>query len=99
MIYKLIYQDQDTAITDLLEKGVLITTIDGESTIDMASISNFYEQIGTNTTYIIHPNEILVDNFVLLVSWRNNKSTINELGVDNKGKSMLLSIEKILAKS
>ena len=28
MIYKLIYQDQDTAITDLLAKGVLINTTD-----------------------------------------------------------------------
>jgi hypothetical protein len=62
----------------------------------MPSIANFYEQIGTNTTYIIHPNEILADNFVLLALWRNNKSTISELGVDNDGKSLLLSLEKIL---
>lgn len=81
-----------------IEHGTLITTIDGASTVDMPSITNFYEQIGTNTTYIIHPNEILADNFVLLALWRNNKSTINELGVDNNGKSLLLLLEKILNK-
>jgi hypothetical protein len=79
-----------------IENGELVTTADGASTVDMHSIANFYEQIGTNTTYIIHPNEILADNFVLLTLWRNNKLTISELGVDNKGKSLLLSIEKIL---
>ena len=30
-------------------------------------IGNFYEQIGKNTNYIIHPEEILADNFALLV--------------------------------
>ena len=81
-----------------VEHGELMTTIDGNSTIDMPSITNFYEQIGTNTTYIIHPNEILADNFVLLALWRNNKNTMSELGVDNSGKSLLLSLEKILKK-
>jgi hypothetical protein len=79
-----------------IEHGQLVTTPNGTSTVDMPSIANFYEQIGTNTMYIIHPNEILADNFVLLALWRNNKSTISELGVDNDGKSLLLSLEKIL---
>jgi hypothetical protein len=79
-----------------IEHGQLITTIDGGSTVDMPSIANFYEQIGTNTTYIIHPNEILADNFVLLALWRNSKRTISELGVDHNGKLLLLSLEKIL---
>jgi len=30
-------------------------------------ISGFYEQVGRNTDYIIHPEEILADNFSLLV--------------------------------
>jgi hypothetical protein len=31
-------------------------------------VSGFYEQIGRNTEYIIHPEEILADNFVRLVN-------------------------------
>jgi hypothetical protein len=32
-----------------------------------ADIGNFFEQIGRNTGYIIHPEEVLADNFVLLM--------------------------------
>jgi hypothetical protein len=34
--------------------------------------SGFYEQIGNNTQYIIHPEEILADNFAFLVLGRPN---------------------------
>lgn len=30
-------------------------------------LTDFYEQIGSNTSYIIHPDEIMADNFVFLV--------------------------------
>ena len=30
-------------------------------------VSGFFEQVGRNTTYVIHPEEILADNFALLV--------------------------------
>jgi hypothetical protein len=33
----------------------------------MESVSGFMEQVGKNTDYIIHPEEILADNFALLV--------------------------------
>ena len=32
-----------------------------------AELPNFYDKIGRNTTYIIHPEEILAENFVLLM--------------------------------
>jgi hypothetical protein len=35
--------------------------------VGMERISGFMEQIGKNTDYIIHPEEILADNFALLV--------------------------------
>jgi hypothetical protein len=35
--------------------------------VDTNEIHNFFEQIGRNTQYIIHPEEILADNFSLLV--------------------------------
>ncbi len=35
-------------------------------------VAGFYEQVGRNTDYIIHPEEILADNFALLVLGRTN---------------------------
>jgi hypothetical protein len=35
--------------------------------VDMAHVSGFMEQVGRNTDYIIHPEEILADNFALLL--------------------------------
>jgi len=42
-----------------------IIYVDGDFT-------NFFEQIGNNTGYIIHPDEILADNFVFLLNGNNN---------------------------
>lgn len=35
--------------------------------VGMEQVSGFFEQVGRNTGYIIHPEEILADNFALLV--------------------------------
>lgn len=35
--------------------------------LDLSRASGFYEQVGRNTGYIIHPEEILADNFALLI--------------------------------
>lgn len=40
--------------------------------VDMRQVSGFIEQVGRNTGYIIHPEEILADNFALLVLKRQN---------------------------
>ena len=43
--------------------------------LDPKSIPSFHDQIGENTTYIIHPDEILADNFVHLVNQTKNLAT------------------------
>ncbi|MBL9166206.1 MAG: hypothetical protein JNN07_00525 [Verrucomicrobiales bacterium] len=35
--------------------------------VDIQHVSGFFEQVGRNTKYIIHPEEILADNFAALV--------------------------------
>jgi hypothetical protein len=40
--------------------------------VDMQRASGFFEQVGKNTGYIIHPEEILADNFALLVLRERN---------------------------
>ena len=40
--------------------------------VGMKHVSGFFEQVGKNTGYIIHPEEILADNFALLVLAEKN---------------------------
>lgn len=40
--------------------------------VGMERVSGFMEQVGRNTDYIIHPEEILADNFALLVLGEHN---------------------------
>ena len=48
--------------------------LDGQKSkiVDIQQVSGFFEQVGKNTGYIIHPEEILADNFALLVLGRRN---------------------------
>lgn len=47
---------------------------DGQSPklLSVGQVSGFFDQVGKNTEYIIHPEEILADNFVLLVLPKRN---------------------------
>jgi hypothetical protein len=33
----------------------------------LEEVSGFFEQVGRNTKYVIHPEEILAENFALLI--------------------------------
>jgi len=44
----------------------------GPRAVGKSEVAGFYEQIGKNTDYIIHPEEILADNFALLVVGARN---------------------------
>ena len=43
--------------------------------VEPREISGFFEQIGKNTEYIIHPEEIIADNFMFLILGRPNPSS------------------------
>lgn len=44
----------------------------GPRLVSLAQVSGFFEQVGQNTSYTIHPEEILADNFALLVMGERN---------------------------
>jgi hypothetical protein len=47
---------------------VQVKLVDGQSQlVGVGQLARFYEQVGRNTRYIIHPEEILADNFALLM--------------------------------
>jgi len=70
MVFRMlvVHKDGDTwrAATDDEGRPVLLDPDDNES---------YHKQIGRNTRYIIHPEEVLADNFVHLVEGADNLAT------------------------
>jgi hypothetical protein len=55
--------------------------------------NSFFQQIGTNTGYIIHPDEIVADNFMHAVNTNISK---NYTEFDVKGQKLLKDITRII---
>jgi hypothetical protein len=52
-------------------RGRRAALVDGKAVLfEPARVAGFGEQIGRNTTYTIHPEEVLADNFVFLINGR-----------------------------
>jgi Amidohydrolase family len=47
--------------------------------VEPRAVSGFFEQVGRNTEYIIHPEEILADNFALLILGEQNVPSVEIL--------------------
>lgn len=58
-------------------------------------VSGFWEQIGRNTNYTIHPEEVIADNFKLL-AWRHYDANMSQMGIDSAGQELLRRIEAVL---
>ena len=52
----MVVEKRGEKLVPMLEDGELVM-------LDVMSVENYFEQIGKNTAYIIHPEEILADNF------------------------------------
>ena len=64
------------------------------SPIHYADFPDFQQQIRDNTDYIIHPDEILADNFVLLVNDLSEVKTRKQLSKD--GKKLLKQMQRVM---
>jgi hypothetical protein len=76
---------------DYLQLGLLIRAAPGEALssekiVGLQQVTGFFEQVGQNTQYVIHPEEILADNFALLV-----------LDMRAKSPAVLTSLRRALA--
>ncbi len=77
------------------EKGwEIITQKDGSSTLNIKELPDFWRQIRENTQYIIHPDEVLADNFMFLILSEKNKNTQNKFSLE--GKRLLEDIKKTI---
>ncbi len=73
----------------------VVTEADGlTSTLNIQQIPDFYKQIRDNTTYIIHPDEVLADNFSFIMLDRDGDQA--SIKFSKEGKKLLKEIEGIL---
>jgi hypothetical protein len=56
----------------------------------------FFDQIADNTDYIIHPDEILADNFALLVLRQANVRNYANRSLSENGEALLRQMEAVL---
>lgn len=86
MIVKLIYQDQDTAVTDLLQKGVLINTTDeqGNEVVSYAQSTHAVVHIGliVDTPAVVEDMEVIKEA-TYLKGWHVDVMTDLEIDFDN----------------
>jgi hypothetical protein len=55
-------------VMPMVGKRYVAKVVDGKPVMHEPNLPDFRRQIGRNTSYIIHPEEILADNFALLVT-------------------------------
>lgn len=63
-----------------------------------AQLPAFFAQVGDNTGYIIHPDEILADNFVLLAMSKTGKPAFSLSRYSRRGQEILKRMEEVLQK-
>lgn len=75
----------------------VITRDDGySSTLNLKELPDFFRQIKDNTGYIIHPDEVLADNFAFLMQGKSNPKVTARFSAD--GKKLITDIEAELQK-
>jgi len=100
------YTDQKKAFFDYLyfdlfeviqtEKGNwdVISDPDGKAIVPDDAMVSFFDQIKYNTQYIIHPDEILADNFMILALYKKYPERYPSL--NEEGLALLDQIKSIL---
>ncbi len=100
------FQDQKVGFFSYLEFNLFELQKSGEnwtvrtdetgvkSRLEVNKLKDFFTQIGPNTNYIIHPDEILADNFALLALSKEDETILNRLKPE--GQRLLKDIEAVL---
>jgi hypothetical protein len=76
-------------------KWKVVVKDDGySSTLNLDKIPDYFRQIKDNTGYIIHPDEVLADNFSFIMMEKNGNKISQKFSPE--GKKLLIDIEDIL---
>lgn len=78
-----------------MEKGFMVScNEEGMSDLAAGYMQPFFEQIKENTQYIIHPDEIIADNFMMLMIGERDGTIEN---FNDEGQKLLMDLKKILS--
>jgi hypothetical protein len=69
------------------------TTKEGHSTLNLKELPDFFRQIRNNTDYIIHPDEVLADNFSFLVLEGKDKNRNEKFSKEGKELLQMIAVE------
>lgn len=72
----------------------VISNDDGTTTLDLKTLPDFFRKIGDNTKYIIHPDEILADNFMFLALSQSDKKSLDKFS--KEGQNLIQKVDDIL---
>ena len=73
----------------------VVTQPDGfSSTLNLQNLPDFFRQIKDNTGYIIHPDEVLADNFSFLIQGKSDPGITAKFS--DGGKKLLADMEAVL---
>lgn len=73
----------------------VISNNDGTAGYDVNSeLPDFFRQIKDNTNYIIHPDEVMADNFMILIQGLKDKSVYDALS--DEGKQLQDELKKVV---
>ena len=75
-------------------KWKVLSNDKGQAMVPDDAMPSFFDQIKYNTQYIIHPDEVLADNFMILALSKRDPSSLDDF--DEAGKELLKKIENAL---
>ncbi len=67
----------------------------GMTTLDQSLMADFFRQIKDNTNYIIHPDEIMADNFMFAILALESPESLDNYS--KKGQQLIADIKRILS--
>lgn len=75
----------------------VISNEDGTSTLRLNELPDFFQKIKDNTSYIIHPDEIMADNFMFLILSLEDPKSLERFSP--QGRKLIEDIRAILSES
>lgn len=78
-----------------IKDGRLVTTSDSlSSPINLRDEPSFFKQITDNTNYIIHPDEVIADNFMFIMT--TSQDVMKRQRFSKEGNELLKQMERLL---
>lgn len=72
----------------------VVTNQEGQSTLHIQEFQDFFEKIGDNTQYIIHPDEIIAENFYMMILATNKTAGFSMDHFSDRGKKLINEVKK-----